>query len=78
MRGLIDSKTRHEILSIISNHVAALNYIFGETKFDGRLSHRGIKFQIQRTKVGSESRVIIIKYLILLEISLCLLSEVVR
>lgn len=44
-------KTREEILSLISHHVTAVNYIYRDTKFDGRLQHRNIKFEVQRIKV---------------------------
>lgn len=46
-------KTREEILSLISHHVTAVNYIYRDTKFDGRLEHRNIKFEVQRIKVLS-------------------------
>ncbi|KOB66594.1 Uncharacterized protein OBRU01_20986, partial [Operophtera brumata] len=38
--------TREEILSLISHHVTAVNYIYRDTKFDGRIQHRNIKFEI--------------------------------
>lgn len=44
-------KTREEILSLISHHVTAVNYIYKDTKFDGRIEHRNIKFEVQRIKV---------------------------
>lgn len=47
----IDEKTREEILSLIAHHVTAVNYIYRDTKFDGRLEHRNIKFEVQRIKV---------------------------
>lgn len=47
----VDMKTREEILSLISHHVTAVNYIYSHSKFDGRLEHRNIKFEVQRIKV---------------------------
>ena len=44
-------KTREEILSLIAHHVTAVNYIYRDTKFDGRIEHRNIKFEVQRIKV---------------------------
>lgn len=44
-------KTREEILSLIAHHVTAVNYIYRDTKFDGRVEHRNIKFEVQRIKV---------------------------
>jgi disintegrin and metalloproteinase domain-containing protein 10 len=48
-------KTREEILSLIAHHVTAVNYIYRDTKFDGRVEHRNIKFEVQRIKVLSLS-----------------------
>lgn len=47
----IDEKTREEILSLIAHHVTAVNYIYRDTKFDGKIEHRNIKFEVQRIKV---------------------------
>lgn len=44
-------KTREEILSLIAHHVTAVNYIYRDTRFDGRVEHRNIKFEVQRIKV---------------------------
>jgi disintegrin and metalloproteinase domain-containing protein 10 len=41
----VDEKTREEILSLIAHHVTAVNYIYRNTKFDGRIEHRNIKFE---------------------------------
>ncbi|KAF4532479.1 hypothetical protein B566_EDAN003055 [Ephemera danica] len=43
-------KIREEILSLIAHHVTAVNYIYRDTKFDGRIEHRNIKFEVQRIK----------------------------
>lgn len=48
-------KTREEILSLIAHHVTAVNYIYRDTKFDGRVEHRNIKFEVQRIKVPNIS-----------------------
>lgn len=47
----VNEKTREEILSLIAHHVTAVNYIYRDTKFDGRNEHRNIKFEVQRIKV---------------------------
>lgn len=44
-------KIREEIASLIAHHVTAVNYIYRDTKFDGRVEHRNIKFEVQRVKV---------------------------
>lgn len=46
----IDEKTREEILSLIAHHVTAVNYIYRNTKFDGRVEHRNIRFEVSRKK----------------------------
>ncbi|KAL0882214.1 hypothetical protein ABMA27_000756 [Loxostege sticticalis] len=51
----VDMKTREEILSLISHHVTAVNYIYRDTKFDGRMEHRNIKFEVQRIKIDDDS-----------------------
>lgn len=51
----VDMKTREEILSIISHHVTAVNYIYRGTQFDGKLKHRDIKFEVQRIKIDDDS-----------------------
>lgn len=54
-REEVDMKTREEILSLIAHHVTAVNYIYRDTKFDGRLEHRNIKFEVQRIKIDNDS-----------------------
>lgn len=39
-------KTREEITSLIAHHVTAVNYIYRNTKFDGRNEHRNIRFEV--------------------------------
>lgn len=51
----VDEKTREEILSLIAHHVTAVNYIYRDTKFDGRMEHRNIKFEVQRIKIDDDS-----------------------
>ncbi|XP_063229984.1 disintegrin and metalloproteinase domain-containing protein 10 [Bacillus rossius redtenbacheri] len=48
-------KTREEILSLIAHHVTAVNYIYRDTKFDGRVEHRNIKFEVQRIKIDDDA-----------------------
>ncbi|XP_046420360.1 disintegrin and metalloproteinase domain-containing protein 10 isoform X1 [Neodiprion fabricii] len=47
-------KTKEEILSLISQHVIAVNYIYTGTRFDGRSEHRNIKFEVQRIKIDDD------------------------
>lgn len=42
----VDVKTREEITSLIAHHVTAVNYIYRNTKFDGRTEHRNIRFEV--------------------------------
>ncbi|XP_050507838.1 disintegrin and metalloproteinase domain-containing protein 10 isoform X2 [Diabrotica virgifera virgifera] len=51
----VNEKTREEILSIIAHHVTAVNYIYRDTKFDGKSEHRNIKFEVQRIKIDDDS-----------------------
>uniref|UniRef100_A0A348G5Z3 ADAM10 endopeptidase n=1 Tax=Odontomachus monticola TaxID=613454 RepID=A0A348G5Z3_ODOMO len=48
-------KTREEILSLIAHHVTAVNYIYRDTQFDGRIEHRNIKFEVQRIKIDDDT-----------------------
>ncbi|EZA49753.1 Disintegrin and metalloproteinase domain-containing protein [Ooceraea biroi] len=48
-------KTREEILSLIAHHVTAVNYIYRDTRFDGRIEHRNIKFEVQRIKIDDDT-----------------------
>ncbi|XP_059056733.1 disintegrin and metalloproteinase domain-containing protein 10 [Achroia grisella] len=54
-RTEVDMKTREEILSLISHHVTAVNYIYRDTTFNGRTVHRNIKFEVQRIKIDDDS-----------------------
>ncbi|XP_076250266.1 zinc-dependent metalloprotease kuz isoform X2 [Rhynchophorus ferrugineus] len=51
----VNEKTREEILSLIAHHVTAVNYIYRDTKFDGKSEHRNIKFEVQRIKIDDDS-----------------------
>lgn len=48
-------KTKEEILSLIAHHITAVNYIYRDTKFDGRIEHRNIKFEVQRIKIDDNT-----------------------
>ncbi|XP_043486455.1 disintegrin and metalloproteinase domain-containing protein 10 isoform X1 [Polistes fuscatus] len=48
-------KTKEEILSLIAHHVTAVNYIYRDTRFDGRIEHRNIKFEVQRIKIDDDT-----------------------
>jgi len=53
---LTDSKTQEEILSMIAQHVKAVNRIYGDTEFGaGKYSHRGHTFQVNRIKILNDS-----------------------
>jgi len=52
----IDAKTEEEILSLIAQHVKAVNKIYGDTDFDaGTYSHTGHTFEVQRIKIYNMS-----------------------
>ncbi|XP_044005029.1 disintegrin and metalloproteinase domain-containing protein 10 isoform X2 [Aphidius gifuensis] len=48
-------KIREEILSLIAHHVTAVNYIYRDTRFDGAIEHRNIKFEVQRIKIDNDT-----------------------
>jgi len=51
-----DSKTQEEILSLIAQHVKAVNRIYGDTEFGaGRYRHTGYTFQVNRIKILNDS-----------------------
>ncbi|XP_041780583.1 disintegrin and metalloproteinase domain-containing protein 10 isoform X1 [Anopheles merus] len=54
-RNELEEKTREEILSLIIHHITAVNYIYRNTKFDGRIEHRNIRFEVQRLKIDDDS-----------------------
>ncbi|XP_076059837.1 zinc-dependent metalloprotease kuz isoform X2 [Oratosquilla oratoria] len=48
-------KTRDEITAMISQHIKAINHIYGDVKFRGKNNHKGIRFEVQRIKIDDES-----------------------
>lgn len=44
---IVDEKAKEEILSLVAHHVAAVNFIYRNTKFDGRVEHRNIRFEVR-------------------------------
>lgn len=48
-------KTKDEILSIIAQHVKAVNRIYSDTTFDGKYRHHGYQFEVQRIKIHNDS-----------------------
>ena len=44
-------RTKSEIAAMISQHVKAINNIYGDVIFEGRYKHQGIRFEVQRIKV---------------------------
>jgi len=52
----VDAKTQEEILSLIAQHVKAVNKIYGDTEFNaGKYSHTGHTFEVQRIKIYNNS-----------------------
>jgi hypothetical protein len=45
-----ETKIREEILSLIAQHVKAVNHIYSNTLFDGKESYKNIRFEVQRIK----------------------------
>ena len=39
-------KTEEEILSLIAQHVKAVNRIYSDTSFDGKYKHNGYQFEV--------------------------------
>lgn len=52
--GKSKDKTRDEITAMISQHVKALNKIYGSETFSGKYKHRNIRFEVQRIKVSTK------------------------
>lgn len=50
-----DQKTEEEILSLIAQHVKAVNRIYSDTSFDGKYKHNGYQFEVQRIKIHNDS-----------------------
>jgi disintegrin and metalloproteinase domain-containing protein 10 len=53
--AIVDEKAKEEILSLVAHHVAAVNFIYRNTKFDGRVEHRNIRFEVQRIKIDDDA-----------------------
>ncbi len=51
-----DAKTEEEILSLIAQHVKAVNRIYSDTPFDGKYKHNGYQFEVQRIKIHNDSK----------------------
>lgn len=51
-----DAKTEEEILSLIAQHVKAVNRIYSDTQFDGKYKHTGYQFEVQRIKIHNDSQ----------------------
>ncbi|XP_040583096.1 disintegrin and metalloproteinase domain-containing protein 10 isoform X2 [Lepeophtheirus salmonis] len=51
-----DQKTEEEILSLIAQHVKAVNLIYSDTRFNGKYKHKGYQFEVQRIKIHDNSR----------------------
>ena len=49
------AKTKEEILSLIAQHVKAVNRIYSDTEFNGRYNHNGYQFEVQRIKIHNDS-----------------------
>jgi hypothetical protein len=55
-RTMDETKIREEILSLIAQHVKAVNHIYSNTLFDGKESYKNIRFEVQRIKVKSPQK----------------------
>eukprot|EP00096_Caligus_rogercresseyi_P006998 TRINITY_DN2419_c0_g1_i1.p1 TRINITY_DN2419_c0_g1~~TRINITY_DN2419_c0_g1_i1.p1 ORF type:complete len:912 (+),score=234.10 TRINITY_DN2419_c0_g1_i1:255-2990(+) len=51
-----DQKTEEEILSLIAQHVKAVNLIYSDTRFNGKYKHKGYQFEVQRIKIHDNSK----------------------
>lgn len=47
------TKTRDEITAMISQHIKAINNIYGNVEFNGKYKHRNIRFEVQRIKIDN-------------------------
>ncbi|RXG70383.1 Disintegrin and metalloproteinase domain-containing protein 10 [Armadillidium vulgare] len=48
-------RTKDDITAMISQHVKAINNIYGDVIFEGRYKHQGIRFEVQRIKIDDDS-----------------------
>ena len=49
-------KIEEEILSLIAQHVKAVNRIYSDTSFDGKYKHNGYQFEVQRIKIHNDTK----------------------
>ncbi|CAL8109487.1 unnamed protein product [Orchesella dallaii] len=49
-----ENKIREEILSLIAQHVKAVNHIYSNTLFDGKDTYKNIRFEVQRIKIDTD------------------------
>ena len=49
------AKIEEEILSLIAQHVKAVNRIYSDTSFDGKYKHNGYQFEVQRIKIHNDT-----------------------
>lgn len=50
------AKIEEEILSLIAQHVKAVNRIYSDTSFDGQYKHNGYQFEVQRIKIHNDTK----------------------
>lgn len=50
------AKIEEEILSLIAQHVKAVNRIYSDTSFDGKYKHNGYQFEVQRIKIHNDTK----------------------
>lgn len=50
------AKIEEEILSLIAQHVKAVNRIYSDTSFDGKYKHNGYQFEVQRIKIHDDTK----------------------
>ena len=43
-------------MSLIAQHVKAVNRIYSDTPFDGKYKHNGYQFEVQRIKIHNDSK----------------------
>ena len=49
-------KVTEEILSLIAQHVKAVNRIYSDTSFDGKYKHNGYQFAVQRINIHNDTK----------------------
>lgn len=53
---IIDEQTKLEILSLIADHVDAVNRIFNDTKFEGKFEERKIRFEVKKIQIDDDAK----------------------